>query len=236
MTEYSILKSFLKDKNLYNKYNNKISNIKTEREIGIVFKLIEDYYNRYEDHNYISIDELKTFFKYQYPSVKNPEVFDIIFQNIIDCDTSDSLAADIIRQYIEKDFVNQIVNKCLPVLSGENSGVIPSIENLLSEFRTAADVVEDEEESPFVEGDLEDLIENETNGNILHWRLACLNNDIGPIGGGGLLGHVYARPDTGKTTFLASEGSHLAGQLGEGECAVWFNIRPITQQCVLQTS
>ena len=36
-------------------------------------------------------------------------------------------------------------------------------------------------------------------------------------------GKVFVCGNTGKTTFLASEMSHFASQLGEDGCGVWFN-------------
>lgn len=57
----------------------------------------------------------------------------------------------------------------------------------------------------------------------LRWRLDCLNKSLGPIRKGDF-GFIFARPESGKTTFLASEVSHMLTQLSEdsGPC-LWFN-------------
>ncbi len=54
----------------------------------------------------------------------------------------------------------------------------------------------------------------------LHWRLKCLNQSLGPIRKGDF-GVVFARPETGKTTFLASELSHFVTQ--SDRPVIWFN-------------
>ncbi len=54
----------------------------------------------------------------------------------------------------------------------------------------------------------------------LKWRLRCLNQSLGPIRKGDF-GVVFARPETGKTTFLASELSHFATQTDRP--ILWFN-------------
>ena len=54
----------------------------------------------------------------------------------------------------------------------------------------------------------------------LRWRLDCLNRSIGSIRKGDF-GFIFARPETGKTTFLASEVSHFAEQ--SSGPILWFN-------------
>jgi replicative DNA helicase len=40
---------------------------------------------------------------------------------------------------------------------------------------------------------------------------------------GGTLGHIFARPETGKTSFLASEITNLVSQLEQDETILWCN-------------
>lgn len=78
-------------------------------------------------------------------------------------------------------------------------------------------------EHDFVTDDLDSLIENAyAEGGGLNWRLPSLNRSLGPIRKGDL-GTIFARPETGKTSFLASEVSFMAEQLAEGETILWFN-------------
>ena len=222
MLEISIIKSMIKEKETYNKYYKHINNITTESHIKILFNMINKYYTKYPEHNYISLDELKTFFSFEYPNMKDKEIYDNLFLQLSDIDTSDSLAKDLIIKFIEKDFVNRIIQKGIPVISGEDSNVIESFEIILSEYKEAIDLQEtDDEERIFVEDDLEELI-SQTTSDGLSWRLTCLNIDLGQLPGGSL-GHFFARPDCGKTSFIHSEVSYFAGQLKDDEIIIWFN-------------
>jgi replicative DNA helicase len=74
---------------------------------------------------------------------------------------------------------------------------------------------------------IEDLLKAEENDEGLHWRLRCLNAHIKPLRPGDFA-IIAARPDKGKTTFCASELTHMAAQMdtmfpGEGRSVLWFN-------------
>jgi replicative DNA helicase len=56
----------------------------------------------------------------------------------------------------------------------------------------------------------------------LNWRLKELNVALGPIRKGDFI-IIAARPETGKTTFTASEASYMMTQLQPDEHVVWIN-------------
>lgn len=66
-----------------------------------------------------------------------------------------------------------------------------------------------------------DALEGANKGG-LQWRLNALRQSLGPIRIGDL-GVFAARPDTGKTTWIASESSYMAGQLPEDEQVLLVN-------------
>lgn len=63
----------------------------------------------------------------------------------------------------------------------------------------------------FVTDDLDELVNSSVTKNGLRWRLGSLNKALGSLRKGDF-GFIFARPETGKTTFLASEGSFMAEQ------------------------
>jgi hypothetical protein len=67
---------------------------------------------------------------------------------------------------------------------------------------------------------LEELIETTFSAPGLRWRLDCLNKSLGSLRPGDF-GFIFARPETGKTTFLASEASYFVSQAKRP--VVWFN-------------
>jgi hypothetical protein len=75
----------------------------------------------------------------------------------------------------------------------------------------------------FVTDDLNDLVNDSIKTPGLRWRLSTLNRMLGSLRFGDF-GFVFARPETGKTTFLASEATHMASQLAEEAGPIlWLN-------------
>lgn len=74
-----------------------------------------------------------------------------------------------------------------------------------------------------VSNDLEELIEQTYSEQGLRWRLDCLNKSLGSLRSGDF-GFIFARPETGKTTFLASEiGGFLSNSNTSQRAILWFN-------------
>lgn len=220
--ELLLFKLFIKDINNYNKYKHIVDNFILDKELKFIYNLIINYYNKYEHHTYIEKQELITFFNYTFSVIKNKELYLTIIDTIYNLEISDSLISDIIKSLIEKDYSNKIINKLLPVITEGKSNILQEIKYDLELFNSALQVSTVNEESPFLEDTLDNLIEKEVNSEGLNWRLVCLQQDLGPLRGG-TLGHIYARPDSGKTSMLASEITNFASQLKEDECGIWFN-------------
>lgn len=71
-----------------------------------------------------------------------------------------------------------------------------------------------------IDNDLEHLINTTYQEQGYRWRLSCLNKSLGSLRKGDF-GFIFARPETGKTTFLASE---ITSFLRVPETrVVWFN-------------
>jgi hypothetical protein len=78
----------------------------------------------------------------------------------------------------------------------------------------------DDELDDFVSTDIVEIVHKRRDMGGLRWRLNSLNQALGPLRKGNF-GFVFARPETGKTTFLASEATYMAGQATQP--ILWFN-------------
>jgi hypothetical protein len=75
----------------------------------------------------------------------------------------------------------------------------------------------------FVTNDLDELLEHTYQTPGMRWRLPSLNRALGSLRKG-TLGVIQARPESGKTTFCASEFSYMAENLAADKGPVlWFN-------------
>ncbi len=96
----------------------------------------------------------------------------------------------------------------------EGSGSLDRVINLTKELEKPQ-----EAQISFVEGSLQDLIRDTIQKPGLRWRLPWLNHSLGSLRTGDF-GFIFARPETGKTTLLASEVTFMAEQ---GAKVLWFN-------------
>jgi len=97
----------------------------------------------------------------------------------------------------------------------EGQSTIPKVLALARELE-----VPDTEELKFVTSDIREILCNTMSTMGLRWRLRFLNQSLGSLRPGDF-GMVFARPETGKTTFLASEVTHMATQ--STTPILWFN-------------
>lgn len=75
----------------------------------------------------------------------------------------------------------------------------------------------------FVTDDLDDILNSTVLTPGLRWRLDSLNKSLGSLRKGDF-GFVFARPETGKTTFLADQTGFMAGQIPDSAGPIlWFN-------------
>jgi KaiC/GvpD/RAD55 family RecA-like ATPase len=79
----------------------------------------------------------------------------------------------------------------------------------------------EESEFKFTTDSLSELKDQTIARGGLKWRLKVLNRLLGPLPNGSF-GFIFARPDTGKTSFLSSEIPYMASQLPQGRPVLWI--------------
>jgi replicative DNA helicase len=96
--------------------------------------------------------------------------------------------------------------------------------------------------SVYVETPIEDLLKDEFDDTGVSWRLSVLNRSMRKLRPGDF-GIIAARPDKGKTSFVASEITWMAQQLPETRNILWLNnegkgdrIKPRLYQAALNLS
>lgn len=81
----------------------------------------------------------------------------------------------------------------------------------------------EEEEGDFLVNDLDAVVNKVIRTPGLQWRLTTMRRMLGSLRKGNF-GFIFARPETGKTTFLASEVTYMAEQLTEEDGPIlWLN-------------
>jgi replicative DNA helicase len=121
-------------------------------------------------------------------------------------------------------YLNEHKKRCV---AGELAKVALDVEDGTAELSDLLEKVKEFEADDITEDiaqpvtmKLSELYESTIAAPGLRWRLDWLNKSLGSLRKGDF-GFIFARPETGKTTFLASEMTHMVKQT-EGDI-LWFN-------------
>ena len=220
MVEKQIIKLFCEDINLFTKYYKyvNINYIKINyNDIYKLFNIVSLYYSKYNTSTTITNNELEIFYNSNY-LLRDQErkelsllIEDIFNQNT----TNKDIIVSLLEEHRRRSLAGQVAMMALDVEGGKKS--TEDLLNLFNEFEHQE--VEADEITP-VDMDLENLYDTQISTPGLRWRIDWLNKSLGSLRKGDF-GFIFARPETGKTTFLASEITHMVGQT-DGD-VLWFN-------------
>jgi KaiC/GvpD/RAD55 family RecA-like ATPase len=196
----------------YNKYRNFIV-LKDDKELQTLYNLLDkamETYQRdlsYEEYSYYVLSNI----------TYDKDVIEALLGIIHTTNIQPDLAETLLIQYKERTLAHAIALTAIAVTEGKTP------------FSELADKLDDAavpqvvEEDEFVSTDLGELYENQVKKHGLRWRLNTLNRMFGSLRKGDF-GFIFARPETGKTTFLANEITFFAEQLTmEHGPILWFN-------------
>jgi replicative DNA helicase len=183
------------------------------------------YFAEFPDCQVIPLTgEFLTYFTLQHRTVKEEDmaVYRQMFRQCA-ADASDEVKSFVVSKLLE-------ANLCVLVADIADRWTRGDEVNIGSALRTMIDGYEADVERkvkiPFVEiGD--NLFKDAVNHAGLQWRLEALNMSMRPLRAGDF-GILAARPDAGKTSFIADAITYMAPQIpkyfgSEGRPIIWFN-------------
>ncbi len=177
----------------------------------VLFELHEKYQRD------VTLDELKLAFLSTYPNLKEEQqrTFEKIFHAAQATEVNQDLVEESLETLRKRNLSSEISDKAYLVSEGslEWGDLLEAIERVQDESPV-------ETETSFVTDDLDILLNDVIDKPGLRWRLDSLNKMMGSLRKGDF-GFIVARPETGKTTFIASEVTHMAGQTDRP--ILWFN-------------
>lgn len=147
-----------------------------------------------------------------------------LHRNLIEILEKQEIDPESIRPLLDgltkRDYASRIADEALRIADGDRAdGDFTPIANLLDQFERELGKA-DSYEKDLGEFSVEALTQISEPG--LTWRLDCLNDGAGDLRQGDFV-MVGKRPDTGGTTFVASEVSYMAEQLPYDQCVLWLN-------------
>lgn len=213
--ELSIIKSFLRY-DLWEKYNSYIDGKDFPEELQFLYRVLNTYHStkNEEKQDLHILDLCNLYFSL---STKDKDFYEGVFETLRTYDPKEDTVLDLLTSIKRKRILRELSLKSYEIAEGraEYKSIEPFLE-ALSKDEQDQETIEDE----FVSDNLESLLHEVYTTPGLRWRLPSLNKYLGSLRKGDF-GFIFARPETGKTTFLASEVSFMAEQASSP--VIWFN-------------
>ena len=193
---------------VYTKYSQYIKDtVKDNKELNLLFMYLENLHQKYNRD--INWEEYALFVLINCPEKDKPVLSELL-SNISDIDTNSMVLEDLLNEVIQRQKAYNIAIAALEVSEGRKD--FSDLLVLTNGLECASPT--NDLDSLFVTHDLEELCNDSIKQSGLRWRLQTLNRMLGSLRKGDF-GFIFARPETGKTTFLASEITNFATQAAE---------------------
>ena len=220
MVEEQIIKLFCTDKEYYSKYYKYVNLNYIKSNYTSHYKLfnsIDSYYNAYPDKENISTTELEIQYNSNYLLQESErKELTLLVTRIFEAEiTNKDAVINLLNEHRRRGLAGDLAKLALDV---EDGSADP--QSLIEKFKDfEVDEVTDKK-FDFQNMSLKHIYDEQDNYPGLRWRLNWLNKSLGSLRKGNF-GFLFARPETGKTTFLASEITHMIKQT-DGDI-IWFN-------------
>ncbi len=220
MVEELILKLFIDNREVLTKYYKyvKLNYIKNNyTDIYKLFIIVSKYYNKYTDKNSITKEELLTEYNVNYylEDSERDEIESLIDRIINKTIENEESLIELLNEHKRRALAGDIAKLALDVEEGK-----AKTSDLIDKFSDFEHQDIEQDEAEAVDMDLSHLYNSQIGEPGLRWRLSWLNKALGSLRTGDF-GFIFARPETGKTTFLASEITHMISNT-DGDI-IWFN-------------
>ena len=219
MVEEQIINLFCKDRNYFTKYYKYVNINYIKINYSNVYKLfivIDYYYNKYNNNN-ITKQELELAYNSNYllKDSERKELSDLLDRVLNTELPNPDAVVTLLEEHRRRCLAGDVARLALDVEDGK-----VDVKDLMDKFTEFEHQEVSSDEPTSVQLDLANLYQSQVATPGLRWRLEFLNKSLGSLRKGDF-GFVFARPETGKTTFLASEISKMIEQT-EGDI-LWFN-------------
>lgn len=227
MSDYALIGLFLTKRDVFDKYESTVPRRLLEPESQTIIEDITAWYDAHPKAGSIVPKDIQQYWEYvklvRHSGMAEPKLLAIkeLIKRGIEA-ANQKTAADILRSLVLRDHAGRIAEKADRFSSGDLGFDLYA--ELLDDVETAQkDAGIHNSHSQEVEFNLSQIMDSLTNLTTgLHWRSPSLASALGAIRKGDFI-MIAGFVDSGKSTLLASEVSHMAQQLPAGKKAVYFN-------------
>jgi nucleotide-binding universal stress UspA family protein len=214
-----VIKLFLSNKSIYLKYKDVVdfdfirSNFP---EVLRLFKAVEELHTKGAKEEY-ACAELEAALFTLYPRLEM-DIYAPLLAKVEAASPDKAAILGYLQALRQRVGASKLAFAALDVAEGKAEA--EALRVLAAEYVETHGAGEQVAEETFVSDDIDVLVERAYAEGGLRWRLKSLNRALGPLRRGDF-GFIFARPETGKTTFLASEVTFMCPQAQSP--VLWFN-------------
>lgn len=222
LPELAIIK-YLLSYDKYKKYSSYVTIPADMRELTKVWHSLQAAHQKYPESDK-TLTELWTMVLTCYPNLRDVEKSALadLFLQLESVEVRDEILSGLLRATRSRAQARTFALAAFEVSEGKKS--VEEFSELVRDFQAMDSATEPTSHwansRNFVTDDLSILKQHAIQSPGLHWRLDCLNSSLGPLRAGDF-GFVFARPESGKTTFLADQITYFSEQATRP--IVWFN-------------
>lgn len=221
MIELSLIKLLLSKEQYIDALAHGINITDFPKELQVFYSCLSNYFNTNDDVNKLSVSDLSNLVFAT--SNKDKDFNESILVQLDKLDCSEQTSKTLLASLLRKKQLKELSLKAYEAYEGKLE-----LEEVMALFQKwGQQGLSTEDSGPdslaFVDDSLTELVHDAIAQPGLRWRLKTLNRMLGSLRIGDF-GFIFARPETGKTTFLASEVSFMATQLKENDGPIiWIN-------------
>jgi len=216
--ELSIIKHLL-DYAVWESYKDRLKLSDLTKEVQPVYSVLDNFHRQNENKTSLSVSDLANLLFAS--SAKDKDYYAGVLEQLNNLEVSEDTTLKLIQSILAHKKLKEISLAAYDVTEGKLDP--EKMKSLLEDYLQQTEEQEKGETFDFISDDLEELAHDTIKKPGLRWRLTALNQMLGSLRKGDF-GFIFARPETGKTTFLASETTFMSEQLGDDDGPViWFN-------------
>lgn len=196
--EIALIKLLTNNTTLYNNYSNYIYNDKylkhikdNNKYIYKIFVALKELKTKCTDTSNHSVSDLEAIFYSLYPVQKDGDR--TIYKDVFNKIEQEVVSEDAIRTLLER-FREVFVSREIATLAFDVSEARKPFKELQDKFAELESAQPEQQESLFLDTDIDKLFSNPETVQGVRWKLNCLNKAIGSLRKGNF-GFVYARPE-----------------------------------------
>lgn len=215
--------------NVWEEFSKYVQVTELEEDLRIIYRTVDSFHKNNEEKKDLSLDDLSLLLFSTH--LKNKEFYEGVLSNLKDITVDHSLVVGYIDTLHKNRVLRDLAMAAYEVSEGKRafSEVQEKYESLsavkpLTETTAIGDL-------EFTTTNLEEIVQKTVKKPGLQWRLNTLNRALGSLRKGDF-GFIFARPETGKTTFLASEITYMLDQTDQP--ILWCNNEEQGEKVVLR--